>query len=129
MSHRILYVDDEPDMQDIVSLSLGREPSFDVRSCGSGREALGIAAEWQPDLILLDVVMPDLDGPTTLVRLREIPAVRSVPVVFVTARSQPAEVVRLRALGASGVIGKPFSPKALVESVKTYLVPSADPGP
>ena len=126
MSHRILYVDDEPDMRDIVSLSLGRDPSFEVRSCGSGREALEIAADWRPDLILLDVVMPDMDGPATLARLKDIPAMRSVPVVFITARSHPAEVTRLTALGATGVIAKPFSPKTLAPTVKTYLIPSAE---
>jgi CheY-like chemotaxis protein len=128
MSHRILYVDDEPDMRDIVSLSLDREPSFDVRSCGSGREALDIVAEWRPDAILLDVVMPDMDGPTTLARLREIPAGRSVPVVFLTARSHPSEIARLMALGAAGVIAKPFSPLNLASTVKIYLDPSTDPG-
>jgi CheY-like chemotaxis protein len=128
MSHRILYVDDEPDMQDIVSLSLEREPSFDIRSCGSGRDALQIVADWLPDLILLDVMMPDMDGPTTLVRLRETAALRGVPVVFVTARSHAAEVARLMALGAAGVIAKPFSPLKLAATVKAYLVPSAAPG-
>ena len=128
MSHRILYVDDEPDMRDIVSLALDREPAFDVRSCGSGREALEIAAEWRPDLVLLDVVMPDMDGPTTLARLREIPAGRSVPVVFLTARSQPSDIARLTAFGAAGVIAKPFSPMKLAATVKIYLDPSTDAG-
>jgi CheY-like chemotaxis protein len=129
MSHRILYVDDEPDMRDIVSHALGREPSFDVRSCGSGREALDIAAEWRPDLVLLDVVMPDMDGPTTLARLREIPAGQSVPVVFLTARSHSSEVERLMGLGAAGVIAKPFSPLNLAATIQIHLAPPTDPDP
>ena len=67
---KILYVDDEPDIREIAVLSLQRDPSFDVRPCGSGREALEAVKEWRPDLVMLDVVMPDMDGPAILARLR-----------------------------------------------------------
>jgi CheY-like chemotaxis protein len=115
-------------LRDIVTIALGREPSFDVITCGSGQEALDIAADCPPDLILLDVVMPDMDGPATLTLLRAIPALRDVPIVFITARSQPAEVARLTALGAAGVIAKPFSPLHLAAAIRPYLAASKDPG-
>jgi CheY-like chemotaxis protein len=121
MRNRILYVDDEADMREIAVLSLERDASFEVRPCGSGREALGLAAEWRPDLILLDVVMPDMDGPATLGHLRDVASLRGVPVVFITARSQPEEVERLVALGATAVIAKPFNPMTLAATVKAFL--------
>lgn len=123
MSYRILYVDDEPDMREIAVLSLKRDPDFDVRPCASGLEALQVAAEWQPDLILLDVVMPDMDGPGTLDRLRAAPALAHIPVVFITARSQPQEATRLRSLGAAGVLAKPFNPLTLAAAIRPFLVP------
>lgn len=119
--HRILYVDDDADMRDIAVLSLSREGAFDVRACASGRQALSIIPDWTPDLMLLDVVMPEWDGPATLAHLRDSPTGRKLPVVFITARSAPAEAERLRALGAVGLIAKPFNPMTLAAEIKTYL--------
>jgi len=123
MNYRILYVDDEPDMREIAVLSLARDPSFEVKPCGSGREALGIAIAWQPHLVMLDVVMPDLDGPATLSNLRDHPMTRDMPVIFITARSQPQDVERFLSLGAAGVIAKPFNPTTLAVTVKPFLGP------
>jgi two-component system OmpR family response regulator len=124
---RILHVDDEPDIREVVELSLGLDPDFVVQSCGSGKDALAAAAEWQPDFILLDVMMPVMDGPATLVQLRENARTASIPVIFMTARAQAREVDRFRSLGAVGVIPKPFDPMTLAASVRSYVQPAHDP--
>jgi CheY-like chemotaxis protein len=118
---RILYVDDEADIREVAQLALEFEPGFEVRSCASGAEALEVAPGWRPDLILLDVMMPVMDGPAVLARLRQLPETAAVPVVFITARTQQQEVAQLRALGAEGVIAKPFDPMALAGQVREYL--------
>jgi two-component system OmpR family response regulator len=124
---RLLHVDDEPDIREVVELSLGLDPGFVMRSCGSGKEALAVATEWQPDLILLDVMMPVMDGPATLVRLRENAGTADIPVIFMTARAQAREVDRFRSLGALGIIPKPFDPMTLAASLRSYLQPARDP--
>ena len=124
---RILHVDDEPDIREVVELSLSLDPAFVTRSCGSGREALAVAADWQPDMILLDVMMPGLDGPETLAQLRQSAATASIPVIFMTARAQAREVDRFCQLGAVGVIPKPFDPMTLAASVSSYVQPARDP--
>ena len=118
---RILHVDDEPDIREIVDLSLGLNPDFQVRSCASGDEALAAAAEWSPELILLDVMMPRMDGPTTLSGLRKNPKTTDIPVLFMTARAQPREIEQFIALGAQGVISKPFDPMTLAFTVRNHL--------
>ncbi len=118
---RILHVDDEPDIREIVDMSLALNPDFQVRACSSGEEALETAAEWSPRLILLDVMMPGMDGPTTLTGLRKNPQTSEIPVVFMTARAQPREVERFISLGAQGVISKPFDPMMLASQVLGHL--------
>lgn len=119
-SVRILHVDDEPDIREVVELSLGEEPDFLTRSCGSGREALAVAADWKPDLLLLDLMMPQMDGAATLARLRA--DVRSsIPVVFMTAFCKLRQPDYFRSLGAAGVIYKPFEPTSLAAAVRFYL--------
>jgi len=124
---RILHVDDEPDIREVVELSLGLDPVFAVRGCGSGTEALTVAADWRPDIILLDVMMPEMDGPATLVQLRQSAGTADIPVIFMTARAQAREADRFRSLGAVGVIPKPFDPMTLAASVSSYLQPAHDP--
>ncbi|MER8911965.1 response regulator [Mesorhizobium sp. M0854] len=122
MPARILYVDDENDIREIAQMSLELDLEFEVQSCPSGIEALTNAADWQPDLILLDVMMPDMDGPETLRRLADSPLTASIPVVFITARTQTHEVQRYLAMGAVGVIAKPFDPLALAGEVRKLLL-------
>ena len=118
---RILHVDDEPDIREVVELSLGLDPAFTVKSCASGGDALATVAEWRPDLILCDVMMPVMDGPATLARLRQSPDTARIPVVFMTARAQAREMEHFKSLGASGVIAKPFDPMTLATFVRRQL--------
>jgi CheY-like chemotaxis protein len=118
---RILCVDDEADVCEILEISLALDPAFSVRSCESGAEAIALAADWCPDMILCDVMMPQMDGPTTLARLRESPSTADIPVVFVTARTQPAELERFKSLGVADIITKPFDPMTLPGRVRSYL--------
>jgi CheY-like chemotaxis protein len=118
---RILHVDDEPDIREIVDMSLGLNPDFQVRACGSGAEAIAAAAEWSPQLILLDVMMPRMDGPTTLSNLRKNPQTAGIPVLFMTARAQSREIEQFIAMGAQGVISKPFDPMTLAHEVGNRL--------
>jgi CheY-like chemotaxis protein len=124
---RILHIDDEPDIREVVEISLGLDPGFATRSCGSGEEAVVAAIDWQPDIILCDVMMPVMDGPATLMRLRKNPLTANIPVVFMTARAQTRELDRFRSLGALGVIPKPFDPMTLAASVRSYMQPVHDP--
>jgi len=115
---RILYVEDEPDIQAVAKLALEMVGGFSVKICSSGEEAMREAAAFAPDMILLDVMMPGMDGPTTLQNLRENPALATVPVAFMTAKVQPAEVSHYKSLGALDVIAKPFDPMALAGQVR-----------
>ena len=116
--HRILYIEDEVDIQVVARLALEALGGFTVDTCSSGREGIARAQAAAPDLILLDVMMPDMDGPATLQALRQVPALAGVPVVFMTAKVQPQEVAHYRALGAVAVIAKPFDPMLLAQQVR-----------
>lgn len=115
---RILYVEDEPDIQAVAQLALEMLGGFTVKICSSGEEALREAAGFAPDMILLDVMMPGMDGPSTLKALRELPSLAEVPIAFMTAKVQPAEVAYYKSLGAREVIAKPFDPMILANQVR-----------
>lgn len=112
-SIRITYVEDEPDIREIGRISLEDLGGFTVDTCADGYEALSRGAEFQPDLIILDVMMPGIDGIETYGKLREIPSLQQTPIVFMTARVQDEEVAKYRALGCAEVIYKPFDPVSL----------------
>jgi len=116
---RILYVEDERDIQVVARLALEQVGGFHVEICSSGVEALDRVGNVKPDLILMDAMMPGLDGEATLAAMRRNPAAVSIPVVFVTARVQAQEVMRYKQLGAIGVIAKPFDPMLLSAKVST----------
>lgn len=120
-SFRILHVDDDPLMRDVVELALGIDSEFVVMSCGSAEEALAAIPGWNPELIILDVMMPGMDGPAMLARLREDASTAKIPVIFITARAPAAERERLLALGAVAVIAKPFYPVKLAETVRRHM--------
>ena len=115
---RILFVEDDPDIQVIATMALESLGGFRVLACRSGGEALARFEEFSPDLVLLDVMMPGMDGPATLEALRRLPAGSATPVIFMTARVQAHEVVRYREMGAAEVIAKPFDPMALGAQVR-----------
>ena len=116
----MLHVDDEPDIRELVEIALGLDPNFSVQECASGADALKMVADGPPDIILLDVMMPDMDGPAVLAHLRESPKTANIPVVLMTARAQKRDIERFLSLGVTGVIAKPFDPMTLVAAVRRY---------
>jgi CheY-like chemotaxis protein len=119
---KVLLAEDEPDVQLVARLSL-KKAGFTVVTVGNGVEALERVADERPDVILLDWMMPDMDGYETCRRLKADPATSAIPVIFLTARVQEAEVARAIALGAVGCIGKPFDALALGTQVMELLGP------
>jgi CheY-like chemotaxis protein len=118
---RILVIDDEDDIREVAQVSLELVGSFEVITASNGRDGVDRARSERPDAILLDVMMPDMDGPTTLAELRADPATHDIPVVFLTAKTQMAERTRLAELGAAGVLTKPFDPLKLPAEVAAAL--------
>ena len=114
---RILYVEDEQDIGEVARFALESVGGYIVEVCGSGAEALERVVAFAPDLILLDVMMPDMDGPATLAALRGLPETANIPVVFMTAKSQAREIERFRALSGLEVITKPFDPMTISDQV------------
>jgi two-component system, OmpR family, response regulator len=109
----VLCIDDEPDVLSITQMCLETVAGFTVATASSGTDALKKVNNLQLDVILLDVMMPEMDGPTTLRALREKPALDNVPIIFMTARVRPTELDEYLALGANGVLPKPFDPMLL----------------
>jgi CheY-like chemotaxis protein len=118
---KILYVEDEHDIQVIAQMALETVGGFDVTICSSGMEALQTVAGFAPDIILLDVMMPGMDGIQTYQALRRLPECAATPVVFMTAKVQAGEVQYYLDLGAAGVIPKPFDPMTLADDVQAIL--------
>lgn len=119
---KVLHVDDEPDIREVAAMSLDIDPDVELVSAASGQKALeALEAGLRPDVILLDVMMPDLDGPGTLERLRKLPGLADTPVIFMTARAQSHEQQRFLSLGAIAVIVKPFDPMILAQQVRDHL--------
>jgi CheY-like chemotaxis protein len=122
---KVLIVDDEADIRRIARLSLSRLGGMEVVEASSGEEGLRTARESAPDAILLDVMMPGMDGPTTLKSLRSFPETARIPVVFLTAKALTSEIARLREQGVAGVLTKPFDPMTLAAELKAALgIPS-----
>lgn len=116
---RILLVEDEPDIQMVAKMALEAMGGFTVEACSRGSEALEKAPGFRPDVILMDVMMPGMDGMETSQRLREIEELADVPIIFMTAKIQPHEVLGYTRLGAIGVIEKPFDPVELAVRVRS----------
>jgi len=123
---RILMVEDEPDIQAVARVALETVGGLTVEVCNSGIEALEKAPAWRPDLILMDVMMPGMDGPSTLKELHSRPDTRSIPVIFMTAKVQPQEVATFKMIGALGVIAKPFDPMTLAATVRSIWEKNAN---
>jgi two-component system, OmpR family, response regulator len=117
--HRITYVEDEPHIREIVQLALEELGGFTLQVCESGAEALDTAPIFHPDLVLLDVMMPGMNGIQTFRSLKELPQISSTPIIFVTAKAQKHEIQQYMLLGAADVIRKPFNPITLPDEINT----------
>ncbi len=115
---RILFVEDEDEIRTVAKMALEAVGGFEVIACASGAEAIAAAPQANADLLLLDVMMPGMDGPAALEALRRIPATARTPVIFMTAKVQPGEVAQYMALGALGVVPKPFSPMEVSDEIR-----------
>ena len=113
----ILYVDDDPDICEVVLATLGSIAGLSVHTASSGEQAIDLAYELRPDLVLMDLMMPGIDGPSTLKRMRESAVIATIPVIFMTSRGLPQELAYFLELGAIGVIPKPFDPLTLYDEL------------
>ena len=115
---RILLVEDEPDIQKIAGVALVNIGGFELEMCSSGHEALQQIQAFKPDLVILDVMMPGMDGPTTLREIRKLNEFENLPSVFMTAKVQAHEISQYLELGIQGVISKPFDPVTLPQEIR-----------
>ena len=118
---RILLVDDEDDIREVAQLSLETIAEWEVLTAGSGREGLRVAEAELPDAILLDVMMPDMDGTTTFQRLQSNPSISNIPVVLLTAKIQASDRRKFSGLGVRGLLAKPFDPMTLAGELAQIL--------
>jgi len=125
---RILLVDDENDIREVAAISMQAVGGWQVSSAGGGREAVAKALAEQPDAILLDVMMPDLDGPATFKLLQEDDRTRDIPVILLTAKAQAADRRSFDELGVAGVLSKPFDPMSLPDQVAALLAAARSGG-
>ncbi len=121
MSYKVLYVDDNDAIRDVVEMCLEISDELEVRTCSSGGESIDVAMDWRPDLVLMDVMMPGIDGITAFKMMKERPELADVNLVFVTARVQKSEIAEYMELGAAGVIEKPFVPMELADQALSYI--------
>ena len=121
MSRKILLVDDEDDIREVAQMSLEMTAGWEVVTAPSGADALRTAAAEQPDAILLDVMMPGMDGPATARALRAEPDTAEIPIILLTAKVQAADRRRFDDLGVAGILAKPFDPIALADQVREVL--------
>lgn len=121
MTKSLLLIDDDNDIREVAQLALELDGDWRVLTASSGTEGLEIARAERPDAILLDVMMPVLDGPSTLAELRGDERTRGIPVLFLTAKARPAERDRLKNLDVSGVLAKPFDPLTLASEIRSAL--------
>ena len=121
MSHRVLIIDDEDDIREVAALSLETVAGWEVITANSGAQGLARAAEFHPDAVLLDVMMPGMDGPTTFRELRANPATAKIPVLLLTAKVQSSDQRRFADLGVDAILFKPFDPLTLAAQIAAAL--------
>lgn len=121
MTRRILIVDDEDDIRTVAQASLEIMGDWEVLTAASGHEGIAKATTEQPDVILLDVMMPDIDGPTTFQKLQANPSTQHIPVILLTAKAQAADQRRFSELGVVAVLTKPFDPVTLSDQLVAAL--------
>lgn len=115
---KILYAEDEPDVQTIVELTIQTMSDYEIKICNNGKKLLECVEGYKPDLILLDVMMPEMDGPTTFKTLLDNENTQNIPVIFVTAKAQVHEVEKFKEIGSWGVITKPFKLMNLCDEIQ-----------
>ena len=115
---KILYVEDEPDIAQVAKLALETVGGFTIESCENGKIALEKGPAFAPDLVLMDVMMPEMDGPTALTEMKKMAEMANIPVIFMTAKVQPSEIAEYKDMGAVDVIPKPFDPMTLADKVR-----------
>ncbi len=120
-SKRVLVIDDEDGVRDIIQITLEAVAGWDVITASSGQEGLEKAIAQQPDAILLDVMMPNLDGPATFKQLQAIDQTQHIPTILLTAKAKSSEQQEYLSLGVSGVIIKPFEAQNLVKQIKIFV--------
>lgn len=118
---KVVFVDDDPDMREIVGLSLSLREGLDVRIQENARDAISCAVEWCPDVLLTDLNMPDMDGAALMGVLKADPRTDKIPVVILTARADPVTREELMRLGALAILEKPFNPRTLASDL-VYLM-------
>jgi CheY-like chemotaxis protein len=118
---KILIVDDENDIREVAAMSMEAVCGWSVVQAGSGPEGVRLAQDQRPDAILLDVMMPDMDGPSTLQLLRSNPSVAGIPVIFLTAKVQGSDRRRFAEMGVAAVLAKPFDPMLLCTQIAEVL--------
>lgn len=121
MTKRILVIDNEQYIQEVTQICLRTTAGWQVSTASAGQEGIAKAEAEQPDAILLDVMMPDIDGPTTFQQLQDNPATRQIPVILLTAKVQASDLRRYEELGVQGAIAKPFNPLQLANQVAATL--------
>ncbi len=119
--HRVLIIDDEDDIREVAALSLEATAGWEILTASSGREGILVAAREKPEAILMDVMMPEMDGPTTFRQLQQNPETSSIPVVLLTAKVQGADQRRFAGLGVAAVLFKPFDPLTLSTQISEVL--------
>lgn len=125
---KIMMVDDDPYIRRLGEISLSKVGGWEVALARSGAEAVEKAAKEKPDVILLDVMMPNMDGPSTLQRLRQVEGLQNTPVIFITAKVQTHEIERYLLMDAQGVVSKPFDPMMLPNEIRRIVCGTTDPG-
>ncbi len=121
MSLRVLIIDDEEDTREIAKMSLEILGGLNVIEAVNGKVGIDIASREKPDVILLDMMMPIMDGPATLEALRSNEHTKDIPVIFLTAKAMTSEIEKLKRMGATGVLTKPFDPTTLATQMKAIL--------
>jgi len=114
---KILYVEDDADLQQIVSMILEDIGGYQVKICNSGKQALAEAYKFQPDLFLLDVMLPEMDGPSLLKEIRKNPTFKDIPAIFISAKVQGDELLEYSEQGVLGIIRKPFDPISISDTI------------